>query len=241
MIGGPNNARGYRGRERRADFGPVLSAPGSGEGRGTGSAAASLFGHRVSGASSCVEHSNELRLSQVKTGAIRCSVVQRRRSVMLEVQPIAPKSCPTLPASSGRRKPRSIGPQRPASASGWRNTGCQKSIRFQIPDVARSCGSSTEFVSFQTSARESAARSPNLSSGGGLGIHEPRSNAQGRARIRAKCPAVTRNLSHNRQDMVLTRGARSSGSERRPAPSCRERSHWRSRPSQRALILGGAA
>lgn len=34
----------------------------------------------------------------------------------------------------------------------------------------------------------------NSSSGGGLGIHQPRSNGQGRARERAKCPAAARSI-----------------------------------------------
>ena len=43
------------------------------------------------------------------------------------------------------------------------------------------------------------SRETSLSSDGGLGIHEPGSNEQGRARDRAKCPAVIRSSLRRRR------------------------------------------
>ena len=63
--------------------------------------------------------------------------------------------------------------------------GCSPDLNSGWPDLSRSFLA----ISRRAASREHVARLFN--SGGGLGIHEPRSN-QGRARERAMCPAVTR-------------------------------------------------
>jgi hypothetical protein len=80
-------------------------------------------------------HSRNWGRHQSNTGATGCPAVQT----------IAPEFCRTLRALSGRRKPHTIGPLRPASKSAWRNIGSLALTRFRQTASLRSIARSIEF------------------------------------------------------------------------------------------------
>lgn len=219
--------------ERRATDTTTLSAPPAAVRGGTGAAASSFGAVGYGGTSWCAECSRGSRLGQLPK--------RKPASKKNPPKPNVENSSKTCASCSGATKPSAITRlrKRRAFPLAWGaiclskspNTGHRRALL--MPSLMR-CGGA--FVDI-------------FSSGGGLGIHQPRSNESGsplagqprpgRARIRAKCSAVTR--SNSRQDSPQLGVARPSGFRKATCAALPVRRISRSRSSWRATILAEAA